>query len=80
MGHDKEIEDRRNGGSSRPPALPSDATHDEIVGAINVLAKAADEQARELQLIRVSVQELGTAIGTFCARIEKALGSRALRP
>lgn len=67
-----ELEVRRNG-STLPPALPPDATREEMVGAINILAKAADEQARELQLIRLSIQAIGTNFETFRALIEKAL-------
>jgi hypothetical protein len=56
-----------------PPALPPDATHEEMIAAINVLARAADSHALELQGVRVSIQELGTRIGTFIERIEKLM-------
>jgi hypothetical protein len=50
-----------------PKLLQGDKiTQDDIVKAVNGLAV-------EIQLIREAVRELGTNIGTFCARVEKAL-------
>ena len=65
---------------SQPP-LPPDASMDDVIEAINGLAKAMVSFARssrthsvELEGIRGALQEHGTRIETFCQRIERALG------
>lgn len=58
----------RNGGTL-PQALHNNATHTEMVKAINTLAVEAEG-------IRAAVRELGTRLETFCVRIEKALEAR----
>lgn len=75
--HDAAPPTPRNG-SARPP-LPEDATPEEMVKAINILAKAVGDQARELQLIREAYQEHGKAIGAILERVEKALDAREQR-
>lgn len=72
MGTELDELEQRNGGPL-PPALKPDATPEEMVKAINGLAV-------EQQLSRLSIQELGTRIETFCNRIEKMLGVARERP
>jgi hypothetical protein len=67
MGTDNLDELEMRNGGPLPPTLQPDATHEEMVKAINGLAL-------ELQFIREAFQEQGTRIEMFCTRIERALG------
>lgn len=62
-------------GTLRPPALPANATTEEVVTAVNALALAARTHSLELEGIRQAMQAQGTRIETFCLRVERALGA-----
>lgn len=64
--------------SKRPPALPPDATIDDVIEAVNALAVAARTHSVELEGIRLALQAHGsnieTTLRTALLRIELALG------
>jgi len=81
-----ELEVRRNG-SQLPPALPDNASLEEVIDAINglrasmaELAKASKSHGVELGGIRSAFQAQGTRIETFCRRIERAMHARQTDP
>lgn len=56
-----------------PRLLRDDATPAQMIKAINGLAV-------ETQLIREAVRGLGVTIGTFCRRMERAMGATTTEP